>query len=86
MYRVDLSSGNDTKRHSFYSHGKEYQELNLDRLQHWIQSGRIDGSKTITMKDLLDSRCIHKIEDGVKLLGVVSLCKGEGVAQHDRVA
>ncbi|CDS04973.1 hypothetical protein LRAMOSA07503 [Lichtheimia ramosa] len=58
------------KRGFYNIHGKEYQELNLDRLQHWIQSGRIDGSKTITMKDLLDSRCIHKIEDGVKLLGV----------------
>lgn len=55
-----------------YSHGKEYQELNLDRLQHWITSGRIDASQPITMKHLLDSRCIHKIEDGVKLLSVVS--------------
>ncbi|KAF7724757.1 YmL10 [Apophysomyces ossiformis] len=51
-------------------HGKKYQELNLDRLQHWIATGRIDASKPITMKDLLDSRCIHKIEDGVKILGV----------------
>ncbi|KAI8977656.1 ribosomal protein L18e/L15P [Mycotypha africana] len=49
-------------------HGKEYQEVNLDRLQHWIQTGRIDASQPITMKHLLDSRCIHKIEDGVKLL------------------
>ncbi len=29
-------------------------------------------SQPITMKHLLDSRCIHKIEDGVKLLSVVS--------------
>jgi large subunit ribosomal protein L15 len=56
----------------FISHGKDYQELNLDRLQHWITSGRIDGTQPITMKHLLDSRCIHKIEDGVKLLSVVS--------------
>ncbi|OZJ05775.1 hypothetical protein BZG36_01307 [Bifiguratus adelaidae] len=49
-------------------HGKDYQPLNLDRLQHWIETGRIDASKTVTMKDLVDSRCIHKIEDGVKLL------------------
>lgn len=56
----------------FNSHGKSYQELNLDRLQHWIQTGRIDASQPITMKHLLDSRCIHKIEDGVKLLSVVS--------------
>ncbi|KAL0079678.1 ribosomal protein L18e/L15P [Phycomyces blakesleeanus] len=58
------------KRGFFNQHGKEYQEVNLDRLQHWIVSGRIDASKPITMKDLLDSRCIHKIEDGVKILSV----------------
>lgn len=54
------------------SHGKDYQELNLDRLQHWITSGRLDATQPITMKHLLDSRCIHKIEDGVKILSVVS--------------
>ncbi|KAI8376481.1 ribosomal protein L18e/L15P [Radiomyces spectabilis] len=58
------------KRGFYNLHGKEYQELNLDRLQHWIRSGRIDSSQPITMKHLLDSRCIHKIEDGVKLLSV----------------
>ncbi|CAO3664474.1 unnamed protein product [Rhizopus stolonifer] len=51
-------------------HGKEYQEVNLDKLQHWIETGRINPSQPITMKELLDSRCIHKIEDGVKLLSV----------------
>ncbi|KAI8354335.1 ribosomal protein L18e/L15P [Mortierella sp. GBAus27b] len=51
------------------SEHKDYQPLNLDRLQFWIESGRIDASQTITMKHLLDSRCIHKIQDGVKLLG-----------------
>ncbi|KAI9360731.1 ribosomal protein L18e/L15P [Pilaira anomala] len=58
------------KRGFFNIHGKDYQELNLDRLQHWINTGRIDPTQTITMKHLLDSRCIHKIEDGVKLLSV----------------
>lgn len=65
-------------KYSFFflcSHGKDYQELNLDRLQHWITTGRIDASQPITMKHLLDSRCIHKIEDGVKLLSVVSAKK-----------
>ncbi|KAI9257309.1 ribosomal protein L18e/L15P [Phascolomyces articulosus] len=60
------------KRGFYNIHGKEYHQLNLDRLQHWIQTGRIDASKPITMKALLDSRCIHKIQDGVKLLGVGS--------------
>lgn len=54
------------------SEHKDYQPLNLDRLQFWIESGRIDATQTITMKHLLDSRCIHNIEDGVKLLGDVS--------------
>ncbi|CAO3595121.1 unnamed protein product [Absidia cylindrospora] len=58
------------KRGFYNIHGKEYQELNLDRLQHWINTGRIDASQPITMKHLLDSRCIHKIEDGVKILSV----------------
>ncbi|CAO3627995.1 unnamed protein product [Cunninghamella echinulata] len=58
------------KRGFYNIHGKEYQELNLDRLQHWIKTGRLDASQPITMKHLLDSRCIHKIEDGVKLLSV----------------
>ncbi|KAG0368466.1 ribosomal protein L18e/L15P [Gamsiella multidivaricata] len=48
---------------------KEFQPLNLDRLQFWIESGRVDATQTITMKHLLDSRCIHNIQDGVKLLG-----------------
>ncbi|KAF8938842.1 YmL10 [Dissophora ornata] len=51
------------------SEHKDFQPLNLDRLQFWIESGRIDATQPITMKHLLDSRCIHKIEDGVKLLG-----------------
>jgi len=47
---------------------KNYQPLNLDRLQHWIDTGRIDPLQLITMKHLLDTRCVHKLEDGVKLL------------------
>lgn len=46
--------------------------LNLDRLQHWIDRGLIDPSEPITMKELYESRCIHGIQDGVKLLGDVS--------------
>lgn len=58
-----------------HSEHKDFQPLNLDRLQFWIESGRIDATQTITMKHLLDSRCIHNIEDGVKLLGDVSYRK-----------
>ncbi|KAK7529456.1 mitochondrial 54S ribosomal protein uL15m [Phyllosticta citribraziliensis] len=42
--------------------------LNLDRVQDWIDQGRLDPSKPITMKELHDSRCLHGVKDGVKLL------------------
>lgn len=47
--------------------------LNLSQLQLWIDQKRIDPSKPITMKEMLDSRAVHGIKDGVKLLGKVSL-------------
>ncbi|TKA68682.1 hypothetical protein B0A49_09551 [Cryomyces minteri] len=43
--------------------------LNVDRLQSWIDQGRLDTSKPITLKELNDSRCLHGVKDGVKLLG-----------------
>ena len=45
--------------------------LNVDRLQDWIDQGRLDPSKLITMKELNDSRCLHGVKDGVKLLARV---------------
>lgn len=42
--------------------------LNLDRLQNWIDQGRIDPTRPITVKELADSRCATNIKDGVKLL------------------
>ena len=45
--------------------------LNVDRLQDWIDQGRLDPSKPITMKELNDSRCLHGVKDGVKLLARV---------------
>ena len=49
----------------------EMSPLNLDRLQQWIQAKRIDPTKPITFKELCESRCLHGIKDGVKLLGSV---------------
>lgn len=43
--------------------------LNLGKLQDWIDAGRIDPTKPITFKELLDTRAVHGIKDGVKLLG-----------------
>lgn len=48
--------------------------INLDRIQSWIDQGRIDPTKPITMKELHKSRCLHGIKrHGVKLLARVSL-------------
>lgn len=50
-------------------HKQYFAPLNLDRLQFWIDQGRIDASKPITARELLTSGCIHNVKDGVKLLG-----------------
>ncbi|GAA6017895.1 hypothetical protein JCM11491_001207 [Sporobolomyces phaffii] len=43
--------------------------LNLERLQHWIDKGLIDPTQPITMKELYETRCVHGVHDGVKILG-----------------
>lgn len=45
--------------------------LNLGKLQEWIDQGRIDPTQPITFKHLVDTRCLHGIKDGVKLLAKV---------------
>ena len=47
---------------------KEYVALNLDRLQAWIDAGRIDATQPITMHHLKKSNIVHTIHDGVRLL------------------
>ncbi|KAF2748816.1 ribosomal protein L15 [Sporormia fimetaria CBS 119925] len=48
----------------------EMSPINLDRIQSWIDQGRIDPSKPITMKELAKTRCLHGVKrHGVKLLG-----------------
>ncbi len=42
--------------------------INLNRIQSWIDQGRLDPSKPITLKELAESRCLHGVKDGVKLL------------------
>ncbi|KAI1373008.1 hypothetical protein F4677DRAFT_456228 [Hypoxylon crocopeplum] len=43
-------------------------EVNLDKLQQWIDAGRIDITKQITPKELIQSKLIGTIKDGIKLL------------------
>lgn len=46
--------------------------INLDRIQSWIDQGRLDPSQPITMKELHKSRCLHGVKrHGVKLLARV---------------
>lgn len=49
-------------------------EVNLDKLQDWINQGRIDPTKQITPKELIESRLIGSVKDGVKLLARGSTC------------
>ena len=52
--------------------GMKLRHLNLDRLQYFIDSGRIDPNETITMRVLRMSGAVSgKMLDGVKLLGIV---------------
>lgn len=42
--------------------------MRLDRIQRFIDQGRLDVSKKLTMKDLVDSGLVTKIHHGLKLL------------------
>ncbi|KAJ5902040.1 54S ribosomal protein L10 [Penicillium taxi] len=46
--------------------------VNLERIQEWIDQERIDPKRPITLRELTKSRCIHKVKDGVKILGGAS--------------
>lgn len=53
--------------------------LNLDKLQSWIDKGRIDPSKPITLKELVESRCLHGTpKHGVKILAKVGMANISG--------
>jgi large subunit ribosomal protein L15 len=51
-----------------YSFSVDMSPINLDRIQSWIDQGRIDPTRPITLKELAESRCLHGVKDGVKLL------------------
>jgi hypothetical protein len=55
--------------------GKTYAPVNLDRIAHWVEQGRLTSSpeNPITARELVTSGCIHNAHDGVKLLGDVRL-------------
>lgn len=49
--------------------------VNLDRIQQWVDAGRLDIKHPITIKELCNTRCLHGAKEGVKLLarGAVAL-------------
>lgn len=50
------------------SFSEDMAPVNLDKIQSWIDQGRIDPAHPITIKELADSRCVSNVKDGVKLL------------------
>jgi large subunit ribosomal protein L15 len=48
---------------------KKYKELNLGRIQEFVDSGRLDGKKPITIAVLQEAGLIRRAKDGVRLLG-----------------
>ncbi|KIJ44395.1 hypothetical protein M422DRAFT_30520 [Sphaerobolus stellatus SS14] len=59
------------KRGFVNPNARTWEPVNLDRLQSWINQGRISSTpeKPITVKELLFSGCVHNAQDGVKILG-----------------
>ena len=60
------------RKHRF-NRDPELTPLNLGDLAYHIEKGHVDTSKPITMKDLVDSGVVSKINNGVKLLGKGSI-------------
>ena len=50
------------------SHKLDITEINLDRIQKFIDNGRLDPHKQITPKELWESRLVTRLRDGIKLL------------------
>jgi len=59
------------KRGFINQNSKTWAPVNLDRIQYWIDQGRLTSSPEhpITARELLLSGCIHDVRDGIKILG-----------------
>jgi large subunit ribosomal protein L15 len=47
-------------------------ELSLNRLREFIDTGRLNANQKITIKELVKSKCVTRLKDGVVLLGTGS--------------
>ncbi len=56
------------KRGFFNPNGKEYQELNLGKLETAVSAGKIDAAKPVTEKALLEAGVVRRRLSGVRLL------------------
>jgi large subunit ribosomal protein L15 len=54
-------------------HATPMECINLDQVQLFVDMGRLDANKTITIKDLVDSGLVtcSRVKHGIKLLGRV---------------
>jgi len=48
---------------------KNFNEVNIGRIQLAVDAGKLDAKKTITVEALLDAGVIRRLNDGVRLLG-----------------
>jgi large subunit ribosomal protein L15 len=48
---------------------KDYNELNLDRLQAAVDAGKLDAKAPVTVESLVAAGVLSKKRDGVKILG-----------------
>ena len=48
---------------------KKYNVFNLDRIQYFIDNGKIDAKQIINIDTLLDAKLIKSERDGLKILG-----------------
>ena len=80
-----------------HSFSVEMSPINLNRIQEWINAGRLDPTQPITMRELNKSNCVHGVKDGVKLLArgkdelktpiniVVSRASAEAIAAVEKL-
>jgi hypothetical protein len=64
--RVNWANWNDSR-------APVLSEVNLDQIQAWIDQGRLDASKQITPKELIESGLVGSVKDGIKILSRGSL-------------
>ncbi|KAG6813112.1 hypothetical protein H0H92_013966 [Tricholoma furcatifolium] len=59
------------KRGFINKNAKTWAPVNLDKIQYWIDQGRLTSSpeQPITARELLLSGCVHDVHDGIKILG-----------------